>query len=834
MDDSDHSNLENIDQKEVEESYLVVPSAIDDLEAFPSTKFYRSFGLKRASPSDIRSGDQLDDDYADYEAKPRVGGNFGTFTGVFLRCVLNIISVVYYLRLGWMAGQCGLGLSIVMIVVCTIATILTALSLSALATNGMVKGGGVYYFISRSLGADYGGTIGVVFGFATTFSTVLHVFGFVEVVRDLIGHNITNEGKFDIPIIGISIVTVLLIMICISLSWEFYMQYVLAFLIMASMICIFFGFALPSNPSWTIQNLKDNWKPHFTNGESFFSVFAVFFPACTGIMAGANISGDLADPQKSIPKGTIYGILFTSAVYLVTTIILAAAANRDTLLNNFSILEKISLWKWIVTVGVIAASISSASSALVGGPKIFQALCKDDILPSVFKFFAWGKKNTGDPLRAVCLGWLIVVICTFIFKDLNAVSTVMTLFFLLSYAIVHISALVARMSRSPSWRPAWKYFHPVIAIVGSLLLIAGMFLIDWLFSCIVIAISALIFMYFHWSDRSLNNWGEFPQSLLFTNTVGNLQKLKEVKAHVKTYRPQIEFVVDYDFENLDVQYRNVVPFAQIMQQAYSFITISAVGISAPEDLSLPPGLIGLEKAFYRCWGDIDPVRFSRLLAHVTQYGKLGPNIMAIPYVTSMRENTDLFQIIGSALDNKMGVTISRGFELFDMETKNRWPIDVWWLMDDGGLIILFSYLLRNHQSWKDCPLRVFAAHHKEQNVEDANIQMTKLLNLFRIQAEVIVISLDEQPSQDSLNKWATYNTENIDDLTLHKLPVFLRLRDSIREYSGSSSLILCSMMIPRKNTDPISWLSLIDIISDAMPHFIWVHGNNENVVTFLA
>lgn len=824
--------LENISESTSEE-VLFIPSALDTMENFPSTKFYRQQGLKRATASYIRAG-RHDEESMEYAEPTKIGHNFNTFSGVFLRCVSNIMSVVYYLRVGWVTGQCGLGLSLVMIVVCTLATLLTALSMSVLATNGMVKGGGVYYFISRSLGADYGGTIGVIFGFATTFSTVLHVFGFVEVVQGLIGHDISKDGKYDIPIIGISMITILMITICISLKWEFILQYTMILLMGLSVIFVLFGFIVPGRPQWKLENLRNNLEPCWSDGETFWSVFAVFFPACTGIMAGANISGDLKDPQRSIPIGTIGAVLFTSSIYAVTMIAVAACADRKTLLYDGNIMEDMSIWKWIVTIGVLAASISSASSQLVGGPKIYQALFKDDICPKFFKFFAWGKKGTGDPLVMVVVGWVLVVICTFIFKDLNAVGTFMTLFFLISYAIIHISALVARMSRSPSWRPAWRYFHPITAVIGAALLIASMFLINWVSALVVVAVTALFFMYFHWSDRSLNNWGEFPQSLLFTNTVGNLQKLKEVKAHVKTYRPQIEFLVHYDFNDIDVQFRNVIPFTQMMQQAYSYMSVSALGSEAPETLSEPPNLNVLEKSFYRCWGKVDSSLFSRLLAHVTQYGKLGPNIIAIPYVPAMRNNEKMFYIIGSALDNKMGVTIARGFEMYENEVKSHEPIDVWWLMDDGGLIILFAYLISKHPHWAKCHLRVFAARHKDQNQEVASIQMSKLLKYFRITAEVIVVTLDDPPSQDSLNRWESYNVPNIDELTQHKIPLLLRLRDAIRENSGSSAMIICSMMIPRKNTDPISWLSLIDCISESLPNFLWVHGNNDNVLTFLA
>lgn len=208
-----------------------------------------------------------------------------------------------------------------------------------------------------------------------------HVYGFVEVVRYLIGKNITKDGKWDIPIIGITLVAVLLVTVCVSLAWEFILQKTLAVLIAVSVMTILFGWALPSTLNWTTVNLKDNWKPNFRDGNSFFSILAVFFP---GIMAGANISGDLkssSHPQKSIPIGTLMAIGSTTVIYLMVVTVLAAAGTRDELHYDSSTLAWICLWSPLVTIGCIVTSIGSASAAPVGGPKIFQALGKDDILP---------------------------------------------------------------------------------------------------------------------------------------------------------------------------------------------------------------------------------------------------------------------------------------------------------------------------------------------------------------------------------------------------------------------------------------------------------------------
>ncbi|KAH0793227.1 Amino acid permease family protein [Histomonas meleagridis] len=805
----------------------MIPSVIDTSEAMPSTMFYRSFAIKRSNPKQLRHGQDGVGNYVSMKKQEKKGGNYGTFSGVFLRCTLNILSVVYYLRLGWVVGNLGLGLTIVLILLCGITTTLTALSLSALATNGTVKGGGVYYFISRSLGADFGGTIGVMFSFATTFGTVLNAYGFTEVIHELVGKNITKDGKYDIPIIGITLVTILLITDIISLEWEFYLQYILAVLIVLSLFAITFGFCIPSNPKWTITNVKNNFGPDFRNGNNFWSIFAVFFPGCTGIMAGANISGDLKKPQKSIPYGTLGAIAFTTFLYILTALIISSAGDRDTLHTNMHILADISVWKYFITFGVIAASVSSASACLVGGPKTFQALCRDNLLPKIFMFFEKGKEGSDDPIRGFVLGWAITVVCTFIFENLNAVSKALTQFFLISYAIVCQSCLVGKMSHSPSWRPAWKYYHPITAILGASFCIAAMFLISWQFAFVVIGITVLLFMYFHWNEKPNASWGEFTQSLLFTRTINGIDTLKKIPEHVKSYHPEIEFVINYEVGNIEKQLKNIVPFKQIIEQAYSLLCVSCIG----EETEEKPNL---DEYYTRNWKKIDPVQFVLYVSNTCKLGKIGPNILAIPFIKTTYDNTYIFDMVGAALDGNLGVAISRGFELFDTNIEQRWPIDVWWLADDGGLIILFAHLLDQYPKWKHCKLRVFTIISNEQYILEFQLKMAHLLEMFRIKAEVNVLAIDAPPSDQTIQQWNNLNLNIQNETDTSNLNTFLRLRELILEHSENSSLILCSMLIPRTSQDPAFWLGILDFVSDAMPPFIWVHGNNENVVTFIA
>jgi len=803
-------------------------SAIATSELQPSSLFYGSFGVKRPSPHEIRNedeGNELAIGKNPHESMKNLG-NLGTFNGVFLRCVMNILSAVYFLRLGWVVGNCGLINAIILIVGSGIVTTLTSLSLSVIVTNGTIKGGGVYYSLSRALGSDFGGTIGIVFSFATTFSAVLHAFGFVEVMKESFGIKITNNEKWDTIILSISLVTVLLIIICISIEIDNFLQSVMGVLIGLSILGILFSFLIPSSYPWKYANIISNMHSQYQTGLSFWKVFAVFFPACTGIMAGANMSGDLKDPQKSIPIGTIGAIWSTTVLYVISAIILASATDRNTLLNDYSILSKLSISKWLITIGVLSASISSASASLIGGPKTFQALCKDDILPKAFRLFAKGKKTTDDPINAYIFGYMIVIVSFFLFNDLNTVGTLLTNFFLISYSIICFGGLIGHMSHSPSWRPTWKYYHPIISVIGTLSLIGSMVLINWNLTFITLAISAIIFGYFHWNAK-INNWGEFPQAILYGDTIGKLNELSKVPDHVKTYRPQIENIILYDSGHLDLQKQNILPFFHITEESYSLLLVSGVGDSAPNPMESVSG------SFVRRWGSIDLSILPRLIGQAGGIGKLFPNILSFSYTPSFRDTVSLFDMVGCAFDSKLGVLISRGFESFDINVTHNWPIDVWWLSDDGGLVLLIGYLLSKHPVWSNCSLRCFTVSARNEGLTDVQMRISRLMNLFRINAEVQVIpGIEDIPTESSQQQWNEFNIETPDENSKRKIQTFLRLREMIKANSANSTMIICTMPIPTLSTNNQVWLGLLDYVSEAMPPFIWAHGNNENVVTY--
>ncbi|TDH16882.1 hypothetical protein EPR50_G00002510 [Perca flavescens] len=513
------------------------------------------------------------------------GVKFGWIRGVLVRCMLNIWGVMLFIRLSWVFGQAGWGLGIVVIALSCVVTTITGLSMSAICTNGVVRGGGAYYLISRSLGPEFGGSIGLIFAFANAVAVAMYVVGFAETVVDLLKDNeaIMVDEINDIRIVGCITVVLLLALSVAGMEWEAKAQILLLVVLLVAIVNVFVGTVIPATTdkkskgffNYDSKIFLENFTPSFTENENFFSVFSIFFPAATGILAGANISGDLRDPQAAIPKGTLLAILITGITYLGVGICVSATVVReatgninDTMtagvscngsavaacqlgwnfssctekkcdfgsLNNNQVMTMVSGFGPLIIAGTFSATLSSALASLVSAPKVFQALCKDNIY-KILHFFAKGYGKNNEPIRGYVLTFIISVAFILV-GNLNTIAPIISNFFLASYALVNFSCFHASYAKSPGWRPAYKYYNMWLSLLGALLCCVVMFVINWWAALITYGIEILLYIYVKVKKPDVN-WGSSTQAVTFVSAVNNALSLSGVEDHVKNFRPQI-------------------------------------------------------------------------------------------------------------------------------------------------------------------------------------------------------------------------------------------------------------------------------------------------------
>ncbi|KHJ90358.1 amino acid permease [Oesophagostomum dentatum] len=496
---------------------------------------------------------------------------FGWIEGVFVRCLLNIFGVMLYLRISWVAGQAGIGLGSVIVLLASTVTTITAISTCAICTNGDVKGGGAYFLISRSLGPEFGGSIGIIFSIANAVGGAMYIVGFAETVRDIMREASTRimDGElWDVRIVGFATCIVLMGIIFIGTQFESKMQIFLLVILVASIVDYMVGSVFPATDAmllrggtgYSVTTMFENLLPSFRD-EDFFSVFAVYFPAATGIMAGANISGDLADPQHAIPLGTLLAIAVTTVIYLATVWMTGStcrcrryfppvwngskfippdcAANFTCpygLMNYFQIMEMESFWGPLITAGIFAATLSSALASLVSAPKVFQAVCKDRLFPKI-GYFAKPYGKNEEPRRAYALTFIIAMGVIAI-GDLNTIAPIISNFFLCSYALINYACFDASFADSPGFRPGFKYYNMWVSLGGALLCIIVMFIISWATALITFFCFAGLFLYILHRKPDVN-WGSSTQAHSYKNALSGMIKLANTEEHVKNYRPQL-------------------------------------------------------------------------------------------------------------------------------------------------------------------------------------------------------------------------------------------------------------------------------------------------------
>ncbi|KAM6257425.1 solute carrier family 12 member 1 isoform 2-T2 [Porphyrio hochstetteri] len=507
---------------------------------------------------------------------------FGWVKGVLVRCMLNIWGVMLFIRLSWIVGQAGIGLGIIVIGLSVVVTTLTGISMSAICTNGVVRGGGAYYLISRSLGPEFGGSIGLIFAFANAVAVAMYVVGFAETVVELLKDSDTLmvDESNDIRIIGTITVVCLLGISVAGMEWEAKAQVILLVVLLVAIANFFIGTVIPTNNekkargffNYQASIFAENFGPDFRGGEGFFSVFAIFFPAATGILAGANISGDLKDPQGAIPKGTMLAILITTVAYIGVAICAASCVVRDAtgnindtvvpgmscngssacslgydfsrcasqpcdygLMNNFQVMSMVSGFGPLITAGIFSATLSSALASLVSAPKVFQALCKDNIYKGLH-FFAKGYGKNNEPIRGYVLTFVIAMAFILI-AELNTIAPIISNFFLASYALINFSCFHASYAKSPGWRPAFRYYNMWVSLFGALLCCGVMFVINWWAALITYAIELFLYIYVTYKKPEVN-WGSSTQALYYINALDSALALTTVEDHVKNFRPQ--------------------------------------------------------------------------------------------------------------------------------------------------------------------------------------------------------------------------------------------------------------------------------------------------------
>ena len=510
-------------------------------------------------------------DYKNNHMKKNEGHKLSSFEGVFLPTSLNVLSILMFLRFGFIIGQMGILGTLLLLVISYAINLLTVLSLSAICTNGTVKGGGAYYMISRSLGPEFGGAIGIIFFFGQILNCSLNVVGFIEPLLV----NFGKEGGFIKQLLPLGFYWKLLyytvfLFVCTSVALVGYRLVTrtalyLFLVLMVSTLSIPLSALLvkpfkpdPFGDIWytgmSLQTIKENLLTHFTSGavgstlppgvpESFTDIFGIFFPATAGILAGASMSGELINPSTSIPSGTLNGLLVSFVLYTLVIIGVGGSVPRELLYKDIGVLQTISIRPEIIILGELSTSLFSVIVGIVGAATLLGAIADDKIIPGLTLFRLLKKSRPAKKKSerwAILLTWLIAQV--FLFSDINQIANFITMAFLMTFIVMNLACFLLSVSSAPNFRPSFKYFSSKTAFTGLVMSAVAMYIVDGITASMVIIALMLLIILIHYITPPLS-FGDISQLLIYHQVRKYLLRLK-LQMSVKYWRPQILLLCD--------------------------------------------------------------------------------------------------------------------------------------------------------------------------------------------------------------------------------------------------------------------------------------------------
>ncbi|XP_076054940.1 solute carrier family 12 member kcc isoform X2 [Oratosquilla oratoria] len=798
---------------------------------------------------------------ADQSSKGRPAAALGTVFGVYLPCIQNIFGVILFIRMPWIVGTAGALLSFTIVFLCCCTTLMTGISMSAIATNGVVPAGGSYFMISRSLGPEFGGAVGILFYIGTTVAGAMYIIGAIEIFLTYMAPMLSIFGDFtqdasimynNFRVYGTFLLLIMAFIVSCGVAFVSKFAAIALACVIGSIFAILIGIFVnikgssdlqmcvlgtrllsqvescdkkPGGDLWntyctfngTASMDENDCDPYFRAnnvterpaivglasghfsrnlfshfGEegwvvsssfrpeeyqildgkkynqviidittSFTILVGIFFPSCTGIMAGSNRSGDLADAQKSIPVGTLGAIITTSTVYLSYLLLFAGTYDVLIMLDKFgqSVGGKLAIasiaWPshWVILVGSLLSTIGAGLQSLTGAPRLMQAIATDGIIPFLAPFAKSSAR--GEPLRSLLLTACICEVAILI-GNLDYIAPILSMFFLMCYGFVNLACALQTLLRTPNWRPRFKYYHWSLSFVGLSLCITVMFMTSWYYALVAMGIAGIIYKYIEFRGAE-KEWGDGIRGLALSAARYSLLRLEEGPPHTKNWRPQILILVKLT-KDLVPKYKKLFTFASQLKAGKGLTMAVSV----------------LDGEYTKCYGEAQAARQSLRRAmdeekvkgfvetlvakniteginHTVQTCGLGgmkPNTVILGWPYGWRHSPDerswrvFLDTVRNVSAAKMALLVPKGINFYpDSQCKVSGTIDIWWIVHDGGLLMLLPFLLRQHKVWKNCKMRIFTV----AQLEDNSIQMKKDLKTFlyhlRIEAEVDVVEM---------------------------------------------------------------------------------------------
>lgn len=702
------------------------------------------------------------------------GNEFSTFSGVFTPSILTILGIILFMRANFVVGEAGVYGALIILMIAQSITILSALSICAISTNMQIRGGGAYFMISRVLGPEFGGAIGLALFIAQGLSIPFYILGFAEVLvvsmpvlkpLFLVITLTTAASLFGLAYVGakyamkvqyvIMGVLALAIFVMFAGAVRNFDQNRLKQHLEPPVLSTVIGGVYPENTAAlaaevdkfkneAVKSVQDSTVMKKKKRYSFWILFAIYFPAVTGILTGVNMSGDLKNPMRSIPLGTILAIITGFIIYGGQIIICGGSFSRADLINRpFEVLQTNALFGmgWLVVAGVVAASLSSALGSMLGAPRVLQAVARDNIIRKL-RIFSLGTKEGDEPRNAMFVA-LALTIGILVWAGnstdggaLNSVATITTMFFLWTYGMINVAAGIERMGRNPSFRPRFKFFHWITALLGATACMGVTLLISLKVALAAAVVLSLLF----WRLRCLalkTTFGDSRRGFYFELVRKNMLRLAESKEDSRNWRPTM-LVIASDPD----QKEDLLTYAVWLQGGRGMVYVSQVLQGEIENLNR------LRLAADRRIADFcdgknirafpltvvapDLLSGAKSVLQTAAFGPVRPNLICTSWHSDLLQHINSFRWV---IESQASWVIAKINQLPDHKRSKKKRIDIWWRgRKNGSLMAIMAHLLSSNWEWNNAEIRLLRLINNPEGADAIRAAFKQLADDVRIDA----------------------------------------------------------------------------------------------------
>ncbi len=678
---------------------------------------------------------------------------------VFMTAVSTILGAILFLRFGYAVGHVGLIGALGIIAIGHLVTIPTALAVAEIATNQKVEGGGAYYMISRSFGLNIGATIGITLFLSQAISVAFYVIAFVESLGPLIEwietltyiHPFVKEWILNSRSLGV-IMMGLLTLLMLSKGADIGVKalYGVVFVLAISLGMFFMGESTSPNGNYIYRTI--------TNPDSFFKVFTIIFPAFTGIAAGLGLSGDLKDPKKSIPSGTLWATVVGIIIYVCVALKLFYSAPTYELASDQMIMSKIAIWGPIIPIGLGCAAISSALGSIMIAPRTLQALGADKIFPGkLSNLFSKVRKKDGEPFNALVITCLISF-AFILLGDINTVAGVISMFFMVTYGIICLISFLEQFAADPSYRPTFKS-RWYISLPGAILCFWLMFKMDFTYAVSSTVIMILLYIWVNNINKDKKGLQKLFKGVLFqlSRQFQIFLQKRDTENTEQEWRPFIISVSKDSFKrqsafNLLRWLSHKYGFGTYIHFIDGFLSKDTYEESQEVMERLLKQNEGLKSKVYM--DTIISPSYTSAIAQVIQLSGVsgkGNNMILFEFTNDEKESlNDAIQNYQLLRATEFDVCILRStIKGFGYKK----DIHIWIRPNDfenANLMILLSYIILGHPEWKDGEIKIFSTYPPTEKAE-TEARLTELIEAGRLPISPSNIRLIPQLKEEKID-----------------------------------------------------------------------------------